>query len=215
MKWSQQTWQAALPVYNEILSLPFVRELAAGTLSRERFIHYITQDSLYIVQYSRVLAHIASRLADNAFVADFAAFAGAGVAVEQSLHEGYLAGADTSEAIMAPACMLYTSWLKAQAYAPVEVEAAAVLPCFWVYKEVGEAILRMQSGKSNPYHTWIECYGDKSFETSTLRAIEICDVLADGASEAVRRAMTEAFVEATKMEWRFWNGAYNLEKQLI
>ena len=59
--WSHTAWQTALPVYEAILQLPFVRELADGTLSRERFNRYIGQDSLYINQYCKILAHIASR----------------------------------------------------------------------------------------------------------------------------------------------------------
>ena len=33
-------WQRNLPLFNATLALPFNRELAAGTLSRERFQHY-------------------------------------------------------------------------------------------------------------------------------------------------------------------------------
>jgi thiaminase/transcriptional activator TenA len=34
-------WQRNLPLFNATLALPFNRELAAGTLSRERFQHYM------------------------------------------------------------------------------------------------------------------------------------------------------------------------------
>ena len=61
-KWSQQAWEAAAPTYNKILELPFIKELTDGSLSRERFLFYIRQDSLYIAEYFRVLANIASRL---------------------------------------------------------------------------------------------------------------------------------------------------------
>ena len=79
MKWSEHTWLAAEPIYKAILDLPFVRELAAGTLSRERFMFYIAQDSIYIDNYSRVLAHIASRLPHKARTEDFPKFATDGI----------------------------------------------------------------------------------------------------------------------------------------
>ncbi len=215
MSWSQEAWDAALPIYNRILHQPFIKELSDGTLARERFLFYIRQDSLYIAEYFRMLAHIASRLERNDHAAAFIAFAADGVAVEKSLHESYLQNTRLDTIGMGPGCQLYTSWLKSHSFAPVEVAAAAVLPCFWVYKEVGETIFRSQKDHSNPYKAWIDCYGDSTFEASTRLAIAICDDLADNTTPAIRRAMTDAFVEATKMEWRFWDSAYNLEKSSI
>lgn len=211
-KWSQGAWKAAFPTYEKILEQPFITQLSDGTLSRERFLQYITQDSLYIAEYFRVLAHIASRLERDDHASAFIGFAADGVAVEQSLHEVYIKGQKLSRSQMSPACTLYTSWLKSQAYAPIEVEAASILPCFWVYKEVGETIYRRQSGDANPYKAWIDCYGDPAFETSNNLAISICDDLAAAATPEIREQMTRAFVQATRMEWMFWQSAYDLEK---
>ncbi|MFZ3237822.1 MAG: hypothetical protein WA184_20955, partial [Stellaceae bacterium] len=47
-----------------IEALPFNTELAAGTLARARFEHYITQDALYLGQFSRALALAAAKAPD-------------------------------------------------------------------------------------------------------------------------------------------------------
>ncbi len=93
-KWSKEAWTAAASIYAQIIDLPFVRGLADGSLSHERFMHYITQDSLYIGEYFRVLSHIASRLGTSTHAADFVAFAADGVAVEKALHESYISLSD-------------------------------------------------------------------------------------------------------------------------
>lgn len=205
-KWSPQAWLRAKPVYEEILQLPFVKELAAGTLSREIFDRYIAQDILYLRSYTRVLCHIASRLEDAGAAESFMMFASDGVAVEKNLHSQYaVKGGDC----MSPACLFYTSFLQAQSYAPVAVEAAAVLPCFWIYNKVGKKILADSGGRENPYADWIECYSDPSFDRFNDRAIEICDQLAHDADEPTRRLMTERFVDGARMEWLFWHGAYD------
>lgn len=209
-KWSQEAWQAALPYYKAIVELPFIKELAAGTLDRERFIFYLRQDALYIYNYCRVLSHIASRLTRQDELASFLGFAGDGVAVEQAMHTIYLSNVGPAEA-MTPSCMLYCSLQSAQATAPVEVEAASILPCFWVYLEVGRHIASI-AAPGNPYQAWIDTYSDPAFDISNNRAIEICDRLADDASPAVRQAMTDMFVLCTRMEWLFWHSAYQLEK---
>ena len=101
--------------------------------------------------------------------------------------------------------------LESQATAPVEVEAAAVLPCFVVYQRVGEAIHAQQQGTENPYRQWIETYADPAFAASTAEATAICDALADAAGDATRRRMTDIFVRCTRMEWLFWESAWQLE----
>ena len=45
-KWSDAAWEAAEPVFREILAHPFIGELSAGTLSGERFRYYLRQDAL-------------------------------------------------------------------------------------------------------------------------------------------------------------------------
>lgn len=95
--------------------------------------------------------------------------------------------------------------------APVEVEAAAVLPCFVVYQRVGEHIHARQQGADNPYRRWIETYADPSFAEAAALATRICDELADAAGEETRQRMTELFVRCTRMEWLFWESAWRLE----
>lgn len=206
-KWSAGAWRAAENHYKEILELPFIKEMAAGTLGMDRFLCYIRQDNLYINEYCRVLAHIASRLPDFADVETFLGFGADGVAVEKGLHAMYTN--EENAPAMSDACLLYTSFLKAQAYQDVAVEAASILPCFWVYQKVGEHQLATYKKEDNPYADWIACYSDPAFDISTQKAIDICDRLAEDAGEAVRRRMTEVFVECTRLERVFWQSAYD------
>ena len=212
LKWSEAAWAEIENIYQSILSMPFVTELAAGTLSKERFQFYIAQDALYIESYSALLANIASRLQRKDHVESFVRFALDGIEVERLMHAGFLTGIDIESVTMTPTNLLYSSLLRAQVLAPVEVEAAAVLPCFWIYQRVGEDILSKSNQATNPYAKWIATYADASFADSTRRAIEICDQLAEDTGEETRRAMTDIFVKCAKMEWMFWNSAYKMEQ---
>lgn len=212
--WSETTWQSVEPVYNAIVRHPFVQQLADGTLADEKFRFYLLQDALYIDNYARVLAHIASRLSDKSHAADFIRFAQDGVDVEKAMHATFLNGVLPDKARISPTCLLYTSLLSAQATAPVQVEAAAVLPCFWVYQRVGQEVVKRASA-DNPYRLWIDTYADPQFEQSTRRAIEICDELAAHAGKDTAEAMTKIFTMCTRMEWLFWDSAWNLEKWKI
>lgn len=215
MKWSRQAWEAAEPLYRQIITHPFVCALAAGTLTPERFRFYLRQDALYLDGYARRLAHIAARLPRKEHTEAFIRFAADGIEVERALHESFLGGDHPAADEMSPSCLLYTSVLDGQSAAPVEVEAAAVLPCFVVYQRVGEEVLARQTGSANPYRRWIETYADPAFAESTAEAVRICDELAAESGEATRRRMTDIFVLCTRMEWMFWDSAWQLEKWKI
>lgn len=212
-KWSEEAWEAALPTYNAILEQPFIEELIAGTLDREKFNYYIRQDAVYIKNYSRVLASIASRSADTETIEAFIKYADMSVATEKAMHDVYLAECGR-EVETSPTNLLYMSYLSAQSIEPVEVQAAAVLPCFWVYLAVGKYIAA-QAVAPNPYSQWIDTYSDPEFDYVTQQAIALCDKMAENASPEIRRRMTEAYITATKMEWLFWDSAYQLEKWKI
>ena len=131
-------WQRTTELRAAIHGLPFNRELAAGTLDQARFQFYISQDALYLDQYGRILAMAGARGPDGATLRLFAESALEAVAVEQVLHSQYLTQFGAGEAEPSPDCLNYTSFLLATAYhEPWEVLMAALLPCFWIYWDVG------------------------------------------------------------------------------
>jgi thiaminase/transcriptional activator TenA len=210
---SEQVWQNTAPLRAAIHAMPFNAELAAGTLSRERFQTYIVQDSLYLSDYARVLALAAARGPDMAVLQTFAHSALGAVSVEQALHERYLKAFGVDPAVIAqteqsPDCLGYTSFLLATAYhEPWEVLLAALLPCFWLYWDVGQAIART-AAHDNPYRAWIDTYADEGFGNAVRAVIALTDKAAEDASTIVRAKMTTAFVRCCQYEWLFWDGAY-------
>jgi thiaminase (transcriptional activator TenA) len=206
-------WQRIARLRAAIHALPFNRELAAGTLSSERFRGYITQDALYLGQYARILALAGARGPDGTVLHAFASCALEAVAVEQALHEQYLGqfGVDAAQLAAAepsPDCLGYTSFLLATAYhAPWEVLVAALLPCFWIYWDVGNAIA-VRAAADNQYRAWIDTYADEAFGTAVRTVIGITDRAAAGTTATVRARMTDAFVRSSQYEWLFWDGAY-------
>ena len=214
MKWSEKAWSSIAGIYSETLELPFIKELMAGTLDRETFVYYIKQDAIYLADYGRTLTGLASRLADPAHIEAFIRFAGDSIVSENILHESFFREFGiTEKSVTSPTCLLYTSFLlKHLAGSPVEVAAAAVLPCFWIYKEVGDYILENQTKGQNPYQAWIDTYGGDEFGQAVEKAIDICDELAAKCTPEQQDAMTEAFVICSKLEWMFWDSAYRREE---
>ena len=107
-----------------------------------------------------------------------------------------------------PDCLGYTSFLLATAYhEPWEVLVAALLPCFWIYWDVGSAIAQ-RADAANPYRAWIDTYADEGFGEAVRTVIGITDRAAAATTPAVQARMLTAFVRSTQYEWLFWDGAY-------
>ena len=214
MRFSEEAWQQTAALRAAIRDLPFNRELAAGTLSPRRFRFYILQDAIYLGEYARVLALAAAKAPDTDSGRFFSDAAGEAIAVEQALHGRYLAefGVDPASiagAEPAPDCLAYTSFLLATAHQqPWEVLVAAVLPCFWIYWDVAQAITR-DATPQTPYRAWIDTYADPRFGEAVQTVIDIADRAAESATAATRTAMLAAFRRCALYEYLFWEGAYH------
>lgn len=210
MSFTDEIWAEARPILDAIEQHPFVTGLGDGSLPREVFAGYMTQDALYLADYARAMGMLAFRAAD----ADDITFWGVGVqgaiVAERELHAAHV---EVGAGQMSPSSRAYTSYLLATAAAaPYEVGVAAILPCFWIYQWVGDRLLAAAGDLAqHPYGDWIGMYADPAFAESTLRAREITDRLAEAGSDEVRVRMREVFLQASRYEWMFWDAAWRQE----
>lgn len=214
MNWSDKTWEQISPIYRSIIDMPFIKELGNGSLPMEKFQFYMAQDSGYLEHFGRALCTIAARVQDKTETLDLLRFAEGAIVVEKALHESYFKTYGVSHSsILEPACHHYVHYLKSTAALdPIEVAMAAVLPCFWIYKRVGDHILSQQTHHNNPYQQWIATYAGEDFGNSVRRAIAICDRMAERTTTIAQQAMTQAFVTSSRLELQFWEAAYQLRK---
>lgn len=217
MTFSNDAWAKNAARYETIRRMPFNEELARGTLSRERFQHYMIQDAHYLIAFGRALAVAAAKADDADGLVQFAHAAEVAVIVERSLHSDFMQQFGVSpEAFAAtplsPACDHYTSYLIATAWsASYPVALAALLPCFWIYAEIGRDI-HGRATRPNPYNAWIETYAGEEFHAAVRGVIATVDKVASTVSPQVLAEMHKAFARATQLEWIFWDSAYRLEQ---
>ncbi|MGV9386425.1 TenA family protein [Nonomuraea sp. NPDC003707] len=213
-----QVWTRAAKLLDAIRNHPFNAALGNGSLDRNRFVFYLVQDGRYLVAYANTLATASVRAQDTAEAAFFAQAAHTALTVERALHSRYveefgLQIDEMANIATSPTCLAYASFLQATALtAPLPVIAAAALPCFWVYQDVGTAFLERTVGRrEHPYQAWIAAYSDPAFAASVDQAKAIVDRLAALADAATYECMMEAFFRATEYEWMFWDSAWRLE----
>ncbi len=205
---AQSLWKAAAPIYQKTIRHPFLTGLTDGTLPKERFKFYMLQDALYLRAYSRALSVLAAKAPNP----EWAAFLNKGalecLEVEVALHGTWFTKEELRTAEMAPTNAAYTNHLLAVIHQGGFAEGmAAVLPCYWIYWEVGKE-LKKTGSKDAAYQKWIDQYSGDAYGASVQKAIAIMNEAARGANADLLR---RHYVLSSRYEYLFWDHAWRLE----
>ena len=216
-EFSALAWEHIAGIRERIDRLPLLTQLADGTLEPRRFVEYIVQDDFYLRGYSRALALLSARAPHAKARSFWARSAGEAVAAETLMHDALLNDPLLRSAphttAPSPTTRGYVNFIQtAVAYEPYPVGVAAVLPCYWVYAQVGlDLARRAEAVENHPYGTWVATYADPAFQETTAVAIELLDEAAEATDDATRTVMLDAFADATRYEELFWERSHSLE----
>lgn len=207
---SQRIWRA-------IEEHPFLRELHAGTLPMNRFTYFILQDYVYLLDFAQVLCLGGARAPNLEVLELFCRHALGAVEVERSFHASFgktlgLSRQQLDGVPKGPVTEAYIGHLQSVARAGSLGElVAAVLPCYWIYGEVGRRLYRGRPRKPKIYREWIETYASQGFWQPVREQIELMDRLGPAASAEEKKRMRQNFLLSSRYEFMFWEQAYRLE----
>lgn len=216
MAFTNELWHAIDPIWAAILRHPFVRGLTDGSLPHDTFRFYAVQDALYLRDFARALSIAAGRAPEDDWIVMFNEHAAGALKVERALHESFfkdfgLTADDVTATPLAPTNLAYTSYLLAVAYAtPFHEAVAALLPCYWIYWEVGRHLERTGSPDAL-YQRWIGTYASEEFGGIVRAVVDTVDRLAERLGTAERDAMRRHFVATSRYEWMFWEMGWRRE----
>ena len=216
MTFTAELWTSIAPTYAAILRHPFLTGLTDGSLPRASFQFYTVQDALYLREFARALSITAARAPEDDWIIMFNEHAAGALRVERALHESFfrelrLSPGDVAATPLAPTNLAYTSYLLAAAYAaPFHEAVAALLPCYWIYWEVGKELERL--GSPDPlYARWIGTYASKEFGSLVTAVLDATNQTAERLQSAEREAMRRHFITTSRYEWMFWDMGYRRE----
>ncbi|NRB01515.1 MAG: thiaminase II [Rhodobacteraceae bacterium] len=191
----------------------FVEGLRDGTLPRTAFLHYLVQDYVFLIHFSRAwsLGVVKSETLDEMKVC--AGTVDALVNHEMALHVQTCAAEGIDEET------LFTASEEAEnlAYTRYVMDAglqgdfldlmAALAPCVFGYGEIGA---RLGTDHAEPYKDWINTYAGAEYQ-------EVCETVGTMLDAAVTRRLGDdpqssprwahlqnRFTKATELEVSFW-----------
>lgn len=198
----------------------FVEGLRDGTLPRKAFLHYLVQDYVFLIHFSRAwaLAVVKSETLDEMKTA--AGTVDPLVNYEMRLHVETCAREGISEeqlfaAAEEPQNLAYTRYVLDAGFQGDFLDLmAALAPCVFGYGEIG-ARLGDTAAPDTPYREWIGTYASDEYQDVCKNVGRMIDGavarrLGDMPEQTPRwKAISERFNMATRLEVDFWQMGMN------
>lgn len=216
---SQRLRQSVFPLWQRQLTHPFVVALGNGSLPRANFEFYIRQDALFLDELTKTFAYAATKTTDHEEMEQFGRYLLNTLLVEADLHHRYgerfgLTPTDMATTRMAPTTYAYTRHLLSIAASGTLPELlTAILPCAWIYAEVGRFLVGdAPPASDHPYADWLETYASPDFDAVGVWIRQRLDVRTAALSREEDARLHEIFLISTRYEWLFWEMAWRLEE---
>lgn len=216
---SERMRASAEPLWLRQFHHPFVVALGDGTLPQSNFQFYICQDALFLDALSKTFAYAATRASDHHEIEQLAQYGLNALLVEAELHRNYgkrfgLTPAQMATISMAPTAYAYTRHLLAIATTGSLPEIlTAVLPCAWIYAEVGRHLVASGTpSAAHPYADWLATYASPDFDAVGAWLRERLDVHCAAITPQQEARLHDIFLTSTRYEWLFWEMAWRLEE---
>lgn len=212
----QELWSSIETIYGRTLEHPFLLGLSDGTLPPARFQFYLEQDTLYLGAFAQALEKLARKAPDAASAAILKRHATEAIAAEKSLHRSILDsyGGTWGPRKMAPNNYAYTQhFLRAVEQEPFAEGLAALLPCYWIYLEVGRVLVKRGSKDPN-YQKWITNYASDDYAKSVNEVLAMMDKQGRTLPAARRKRCFDLFTLSARYEYLFWDMAWTEQRWL-
>ena len=213
--WSKEVWKKSSKIYNSILELDFLKELSEGTLDSDIFARYIAQDEIYLKNYYHQMNMLADMMESTDDKELFIAFAKSGMEGEKALHDMLIDryGIETKVEPSKVTSDYNAHICEGIATGDLCIALASVLPCMWIYNQVGLHILNHSKLEGNPYKEWILEYGQEEFTTGVNKVLKMVDGWASKTDKQTREKMDYYYLKAALYEYAFWDYGYNADSK--
>lgn len=207
-----------LPLWQKQLEHPFVAALADGTLPQANFEFYIRQDALFLDELTKTFAYAVTKTSNRGEMEQFGKLLLNTLQVELALHQAYgkrfgLTTEEMAATAMAPTNYAYTRHLLSIAATGTLPELlTAILPCAWIYAEVGHHFGQIELAPEHPYRDWLSTYASPDFDAVGIWLRECLDAYSRAIRPDEEERLHVIFLTSTRYEWLFWEMAWKREE---
>lgn len=217
-KLSERLRQYVWPLWQKQFTHPFVVALGDGTLPRANFEFYIRQDALFLDDLTKTFGYAVTKTNRHDEMEQFGNYLLSTLLVERDLHRRYgeqfgLTSQEMAATPMAPTNYAYTRhMLHIAATGTLPELVTAILPCAWIYAEVGTYLVRNGiPGPEHPYADWLATYASPDFDAVEKWLRACLDTRCADIRPLEEQRLQQIFLTSTRYEWMFWEMAWRQE----
>ncbi|PWU66616.1 thiaminase II [Gracilibacillus dipsosauri] len=205
-------WKKVEPIWSSYLEHPFVKGLGNGTLEQDKFKHWLKQDYVYLMDYSRLFALGSAKAEDLETMTIFAKLLHGVLDLEMDLHRKYAADfgitrEDLESTEPSAITTAYTSYmLNVSQRGGIENVVASVLACEWSYNFIGKSLATWPGAlDENFYSSWVKMYQSPEFTELADNCKHLMNKMAKGKSEEDLTRLEEIVIRTSQFEYMFWD----------
>ncbi|MFT5699494.1 MAG: thiaminase/transcriptional activator TenA [Desulforhopalus sp.] len=197
----------------------FITGIGDGSLPQECFRHYLMQDYIFLIHFSRAWALAVYKSENLTDMRAAATTLNAHLNFEMDLHVKYCAGwgiteEELEQTVEANANMAYTRYVLERGLAGDILDLnVALAPCVIGYAVICKDLIGYPATKleGNPYRDWIEMYAGEEYQAIADSAAHHLDILAASRMGVDRiDSLAKTFKQATTLEIGFWEMGLHL-----
>jgi len=209
----------AEPYLEAQMKSPFMREMIAGTLDRQRLIYWVKVDYPYLINFSRILSMGVVRSPNLDAMRIVQRYLNYIVDEEMASHERFAAScgitvAELEAQRMGPTKHSYAQHEYASAAKGELAEIlTAIMPCLVGWQILSKRILQDHIiAEDNPYAWWFQTYGsDAGLDGHVVALLDLLDELAAAATPERRENLKTIFLTSEYFETVAWKAYYDME----
>lgn len=216
----QKINQAMKPYWPIIYHHHFNQLLSDGTLPMPIFCHFLKADKAYLFKFAQCLKHVAKRVPDSKHREILLYLSHEAFKTHEKLHDKYLMMDPylikffPKNHIQNPgheAVNNYMQHLHQTTHSesiPVPIAIASLIPCFYVYSNLGMIMKKKETSSRNPYQLWIDSYSSPTFLLSTQLIFSVLEELMHPELKTQYSSLViDAFLTSVLYEISFWDSS--------
>lgn len=204
------------PLWEKIFAHPFVQGIGDGSLSRDRYAHFLKQDYVYLIDFSRVFALASAKAGTLEDMGYLSTLLQATLNVEMDLHRktctAYgISAAELESTEPAMITTAYTNLMVRTCYEGGFPDILAVLlPCAAGYAEIGQ-LLKSQGLPEDPFfQEWIHTYSSDEYLGFIEWLKQNFDKQTNGASDAAKKSYQQLYRRSARYEFLFFEMSWHM-----
>ena len=204
------------PIWEKVVTHPFVTEMGDGILPREKFEVYFDQDYLFLSDWAILLSLATAKAPDFDAARRLVTFLNLGLGGEEGLfqtafRERGMSPGDVSPLAYLPTTQNYSGYLRTIAYSGNFTEViATLLAVEWPYLDWAQRADRAGKRPDNHYYqTWIDLHVSQGMNDFVGWLSRTVDESAPTADQ--HACLQEIFLNVLRYEYLFFEMAYRGE----